>query len=334
MSYQRFGTPKIYVDNVNWLLSSGHMSITDIYESGSLNYASGSSLYELFDMKPSNVQTITANGLSAQERVNINTQLTLDSSQDSNFCAILGHNFEASGVEFKLQTDDGDFSSSPTDVTETEVVNCSTDGADSGFIKPIYNGWSLFTFSSTSDNQLIRLIFQPSNGTYTSDIKIGAILIGEVYEFPVSPDLNIKKSFSFEGVTRQESVGGQTYANAQFLKAPSWLLEPFHNGLIYTPERTDKSGRVNLDMSFSYLDDTNVYAEDLFGRRNVPLNNSIATNLINKTHGGMLPMLFQYDGSTATAEDSFLWCRLNNEPEFTQVANQVWSTSIKLREEF
>ena len=48
----------------------------------------------------------------------------------------------------------------------------------------------------------------------------------------------------------------------------------------------------------------------------------------------MFPMLFQYDNTVTTDEDAFLWCRLNNEPQFTQVANRVWSTKLNLVEEF
>ena len=44
-------------------------------------------------------------------------------------------------------------------------------------------------------------------------------------------------------------------------------------------------------------------------------------------------MLLQYDNSVSEGEDSFLWCRLNNEPNFQQVAPNVYSTTINLIEE-
>ena len=74
MSYQRFGTPKIYVDNLNWLMSSGHMSTSDITISG-LSMASGYSAIEMFDMSPSNLQIISANGLTTQLDLRINTRV-------------------------------------------------------------------------------------------------------------------------------------------------------------------------------------------------------------------------------------------------------------------
>ena len=87
-------------------------------------------------------------------------------------------------------------------------------------------------------------------------------------------------------------------------------------------------------MGFSYLQDNVVYSAEYFGRGETQASNQLLPNLVHKTHAGMLPMLLQYDKDTATANDSFLWCRLNNEPSFTQVANEVWSTKLSFLEEF
>ena len=87
-------------------------------------------------------------------------------------------------------------------------------------------------------------------------------------------------------------------------------------------------------MRFSYLEDTDVLPENLYSTDSLISGNDFTTNVINKTHGGMLPFLFQYDGDVATGQDSFLGCRLNNEPDFSQVAHKIWNTPISLIEEF
>ena len=416
MSYQRFGTPKIYVDNVNWLLNSGNISTTDITTSG-VSVASGSSSIELFDMKPSNLQTISANGSSDRFVITINTTLNTDAQQDTNFIAILGHNLNSAGAKMMVQLDDSSVFTTPTNdslTSLTNVVNAealadvdtgtnlgsdindstttipveSTHGSKfsegdlikvkrvggeadetmyvtnissdnltvirevnstsastfsagdniffTGYTQPAKNGWSLATFTQSSDNQHIRIIFDPNGSntdTFSSDIKIGAILIGETLSLK-SPDLSISKSFSFEGVNRQTSVGGQTYANATYVRGANWFLEPFFNSTNTSPLLRSKTGRVNLNMNFSYMDDTEVYSENLYGATSISSTNSIYNNMIAKTNSGMFPMLFQYDSSTATDKDSFLWCRLASDPSFTQVANRVWNTSINLIEEF
>lgn len=412
MSYQRTVTPKMYIDNINWLLSSGKITASDITSSGASMLA-GSSIHEFFDMKPSNLQTIDCGGASAGFKLSIDTNLGSNDRQDSNFIAILGHNLKQAGAKISLQIDDSDTFLSPQNdntISLTNVVNTaslsntdtgsktqtsisttngttvnvttghgsrfsegdiiqidseimyvnsintdaltvhrgfnsSTEATHNGGINIFFtgynsiaeNGWSLATFTASTDNKNIRLIIDPDGGAndnFDADVQIGAILIGETHQLPHSPDLGIKKKFTFDGVKRQNSVGGQTYTHSTFTRGADWFLEPFYNSSQESSDRTDKSGRTLLDIGFSYLDDTDVYAHEQFGRQEVQTNNALIPNLINKTHSGMFPLLLQYDKDTATDNDSFLWCRLNNEPAFTQVANRVWSTSLSFIEEF
>ena len=331
MSYQRIQTPRAYICNVQYLMSMGKISSSDITTDGSLNYASGSSVIQLFDMKPSNVQTITANGLTAQERIQIDTTLTTNSIQDANFCAILGHNFKEADAKFKLQVDGDPAWGSPTDVTMTEVVNCNV---TSGWSQPNNNGWSLFTFSATSDNEHIRIVLDDV-ATYDADIKIGAILIGEYLDFPHAPDLSISKKLLFDGVKKQQSIGGQTYATSSFLMPANWgNYNQWENKSTSTLNKWAKSGRTQLDMNFSFMNDTDVFPEQMNNRTYLASGNDIASNLVMRTQGGMFPFIFQFDNGTATDADSFMWCRLNGEPTFSQVAHQTWNCDISLIEEF
>jgi len=336
MSYQRIGTPKIYTDNINWLLTLGKINSSNISVSG-LSLASGSDKMGLFDMKPSNLQTITANTLTDTGYITINTGISTDSIVDNTFVAILGHNFKQAGVKFQIEQSDNNFTNTFDVGNQTEVINATY---DSGYHTPERNGWSLVTFTDRSgdnDNQYWRIRLEPSGSSFTSDIKIGAILLGESILLPQSPDLAIKKKVTFDGVSRQTSVGGQTYANAQYLSGADWFIDPLnlHTSLT-SPDTVRKTGRTSLDMSFSYLADTDVYIENSYNKTNLITGNNISTNLLSKTHGGMIPNLLQYDSSIASATDtdSFLWCRLNNEPSFTQVANRVWNTSLSFIEEF
>ena len=344
MSYQRIGTPKIYIDNINWLLSLGKMSSSDITSSGA-SMLSGSSIHEFFDMKPSNLQTIDCGGASTGFKLVINTTIGTNATQDSNFIAILGHNLNQAGAKISLQLDDSSSFSSPQgngDITTlTNIVNTSSqsdtdtgtniaedldssetqitvesghgsrfsegdfikidneimyidsvnsdiltvDRASSntsatshsngqsifftGYTTTSENGWSLASFSTPTDNQYIRLIIDPDGSNtdnFLSDVKIGAIIIGEMHQLPFSPDLNIKKKIQFDGVSKQTSVGGQTYTNASFLKGSDWFLEPFANSTSTSSGLHTKSGRTILDMGFSYMQDTDLYSEELFGR--------------------------------------------------------------------
>ena len=106
------------------------MSTSDITISG-LSMASGYSAIEMFDMSPSNLQIISANGLTTQLDLRINTRVATNSEQDSNFIAILGHNLHSAGAKFSLQLDDDSTIASPNTnqvTTLTDVVNANSMG--------------------------------------------------------------------------------------------------------------------------------------------------------------------------------------------------------------
>ena len=332
MSYQRLATPKIYTCNIQYLLSLGKIATSDITASG-LSMASGSSLIEMFDMKPSNVQTITANGTNTAHYIKMDTNISTDSSQDANFVAILGHNFDDAGVKFRVQTDDDTNFGSAQTPTMTEVVNCDITSA---YCAPDENGWTLFTFTQATDNLFIRIEIQSQSGNYDADIVIGAILVGETQTvFPSSPDMNITKKLLYDGVTRQNSVGGQTFSNASHLTKPNWgNYNPWENKTSSTLNPMTTSGRIQLDMNYSYMADTDVWFENHYDRADLASQNNIVSNLIQRTHSGHIPFIFQFDKDTATANDSFMLCRLANEPTFSQVAHRTWNCDISLIEEF
>ena len=333
MSYQRFQTPRLYADNINWLLSLGRIDTSSTYMSQS--GITSDTPAEMFDMKPSNLVTIGGNGASTTHYITINTNISTDANQDANFVAILGHNFKTSDVKFQVQTDDAssfDSDGSFKTPTMTEVVNLDLGGT--AYASPGENGWSLATFTQASDNQYIRIRLDPRAGNYDADIKIGCILIGEYFDFPHSPDLSIKKQLIFDGIQTQQSIGGQTYGNASFINGADWFLEPMRNSTETSANALQKSGRVQLDMNFSYMADTDVYPQELYDKTHFIGTNNLLNNVLQRSSGGLHPFLFQYDKDTSNAEDSFLWCRLNNTPTFTQVANRVWSTKIDILEEF
>ncbi len=337
MSYQRIGTPKIYVDNLNWLFALGKIDDTDFSfsSSGSVDLSTNSDKMGMFDMKPSNLQQINCNTTNDTLFITVDTHITTDSQVDNNFVAILGHNFLEAGAKFQIEQSDNNFSNTFDVGNSTAVVSASV---VSGFHRPENNGWSLITFTDRTgdnDNRYWRVRIEPSGSIYSANLQIGAILMGETISLPSSPDLQINRQFIFDGVTKQTSVGGQTYANAQYLSGADWFLDPFNlSSTRTTPDPLRKTGRQSWDMNFSYLADTDTFPETLYSADGIIQGNDFYTNLIAKTHGGMLPFLFQYDDTLTDGQDSFLWCRLNNEPQFQQVSNRVGNTSINLIEEF
>lgn len=336
MSYQRILTPRIYVDNINYAFLRGKMSTSDI-TSSLLGFNTGSSLLGMFDLRPTNVQSLNEGGGNDDFYIEIDSNFSTDANVDNNFIAILGHNMHSANAEFRIKTDDASDFGSAQSPAMTEVVNCGGDvsSGSSNYANPASNGWSLATFTQTSDNRYMRIYFQAgASGNYAADTQIGAILVGEYFDLSHSPNLSIKKSYEFDGVKKLQSLGGQTYSNANFLHAGDWAVKSAFYNSTSTTANPAKFGRINLDMAFSFMADTDVYPDKHYDPSQIIQTNNVVNNLIIKTASGHLPFLFQFDKDTATADDSFLWCRLNKDMAFTQVAHQYWNTTMSLREEF
>ena len=329
MAHQRFQTPRAYLDLINPLLEKGIITGTDqITGTGLLTTAS--SIIQLFDNKPNNTITIGGNGTNTQQTIVIDTNIDTDGRllAEPMFIAILGHNLDTADAKFKIETDDAsDFSSAQTP-TMTEVCN----GAIvSNYSVPAKDGWTLVTFSQSVDNRYHRIVIDSADGNYDADIKIGAILYGTIYDFPNAPDMNIKKSFNYDGVKVNESLGGQKYAHATYLSNSDWTATSYWDD---STEFSMKSGRIQLDLSFSFLNDTDLFTSDLYRAESSQQDDTLTTKLLYLTNGGMFPFLLQYDNTNADIDDGFLWCRLNNTPSFDQVAYDIYSTKLSFIEEF
>ncbi len=243
------------------------------------------------------------------------------------FVAILGHNFKSADAKFQVQTDHaGDFSTSQTP-TMTNVCNSAL---TSDFSIPTTDGWSLITYTQDFDNRYQRLVIDDVS-TFDTDVKVGCILWGVVYDFPNAPDMNIKKSFEYDGVKINQSLGGQKYSHATHLNNSPWTTTQAWSS---SNNKGFKSGRKKLDMSFSYLSESNAFPTDLYGFESTRKDESMVNRLIMMTNGGMYPLLLQLDETDANEDDGFLWCRLNNKPSFDQIAHNTFNTKLSFLEEF
>tara|TARA_Y100001951_G_scaffold102335_1_gene108833 strand:- start:561 stop:1334 length:774 start_codon:yes stop_codon:yes gene_type:complete len=255
----------------------------------------------------------------------MDTNVSTDANQDANFLLIMGHNFNTATAKFKIETADSDSYSGVSTPAMTEVVNATISG---GYAVPAADGWSLVTFTQATDNKNVRIVFDDRGSNYGAHIQIAVVSLGEHFSFPHSPDMQLKKSLTYEGVEHMESAGGNTFSNASYLAPSQWATSPFHSSLL----TIRKSGRLNVDMGFSYVADTSVFPEEMYDPSHLSSSNCVMTNIVQRTFGGHHPFLFQFDSATATSDDSFMWCRLNSDFEATQVAHRLWNFNMSLRE--
>ena len=358
MSYQRVLNPRAYLNMISPSLTNGKMSLTsgtysnsDIQGAGLLS--SQSDLLQLFDNNPSNSVNLGGKTTNTTQYITIDTHFTDSTTMlgETMFIAILNHNFQSAGAGFRVQlSDNSSFTSTDSgsggDVVVTppmtEICN-AVDDTSTNYHEPDKNGWSLVTYTAAltgnlASNRYQRIAITPNSSNYSTNIEIGCIVWGIVYDFPQSPDLKLSQTFVHSKSKKSESLGGQMYGHTTYTNNPAWLdvSDPFDNKTS-GKARSFKSGKKQLDLSFSYLSDTDLFTQKLYDVDSSTNDDSLVSRIVWFTNNGLHPLILQYDNSFSgdlEGDDEFLFCRLTNNPKFEQVAHRQFNTSLTFLEEY
>lgn len=338
MANMNIGTPRFYADHINFLMSRG------IAQDGNFDVITGSNLIgvqtgseaELFDMRPLNkVDFDTSAATSDHVLINIDTH----GAYKKSFIAILNHNLNScsgkiriasSGTESNVAAVDMGSATAPSNLLE--VVNADT--IASNVITPATDGSTIIKFDE-SDDRFWGIQFEGDSAFGSTDLFIGCILVGEYYDMPHAPDMEITRMVSFNRMNDlQESHGGQRFSNLKNYgrTASSTSKSPF---VTTSNAHASYGGRLIYDMSFSYLDSTDIMPDeyDSVGTS----NDSFVDDVWNKTNGNHIPFIFSIDKSSEgnDAESEHLFGRFaNNSLDMTQVAPNVFNLKLTVEEEF
>ena len=338
MSNQNIGTPRFYIDYINYQLSRGKT------QNGNFDVLSGTNMIstftkggetELFDMKPLNLNEWDTTVDSGNDHVLMNFNLG-DSNLRTGFIAILNHNlnscngkirFGSSSIAARVQIVDMPLADT---IASTEVVNADTISGE--FVTPATDGSTIIRFSE-STNRYWGLQFEgDSSFDGTTKLTVGNVLIGEYYEMPHSPDLAVVRSIIFENEI-QESIGGQRYSNMASYgrSASSTSKSPF---LTTTAAQNVFGGRQKFDMTFSYLNSSDVMPDEYHIYQ--PTDDSFVGDVWNRANGSHIPFIFSIDKDSegADAESEHIFARFDSELKMTQVAHNFWNVSMSIAEEF
>ena len=361
MANMNVRTPRFYVDTLSYLLSRGMTQNGELDVTGTGGVFRGiqtGSEIELFDMNPLNkVDFDTSGAITSHVLVTIDTQ---SATSKKNFIAILNHNLKSAKGKIRVSLGDADDDHTAVDggnadlldrnwgsVTTSEVVNADiiTNASDSKsiVIEPASDGSTIFTFDETS-KQYWGIQFEGAHGysgsatneTWDSstDLFVGCILLGEYFDMPNAPDLNVTSSIMFDGVKTLESAAGQRFSNmansgrthGATTKSPFTIGQPDYEGY---------GGRLAYDMSFSYLNATSVFPNRYESLLHT--EDTVISDVWNKTNGSHLPFIFSIDNSSTgtNAESEHLFARFaNNSLDLQQVAPDVWNVGFRVEEEF
>lgn len=339
--------PRFYCDSISYRRSRGVAVDTNFdvmaENSGSnlVGIKSGGGVEaDLFDMRPSNLVTFNtkASATTRADHAIITLDLMGTTSNVCNFIAILNHNADSANAKFRIASTDTESEiqsanmTSANTIQSTEILNGTVGGSTPYTIVPSADGSTILTFSEINDRFIgIQIEGQGSAFSSSNDFTVGCILAGEFYDMPHSPDMDVKRSISFDGVKVQESIGGQRFSNMinQGKSAADQNKSPF---VTTTSNQQVSGGRMSYDMNFSYLKSTDVMPND-YSTHN-PTDDSTIEDVWNKVNGNHIPFIFTADG-TSTSESDYLFARFGqNSLNMQQVALDTFNISMRIEEEF
>ena len=341
-------TPRFYQCLANHRMATGTAQNAnfDLMSGGNLisTFTQGSEA-ELFDLKPMNQCSwdTHSSGTLVDDHVLVN--MDTGGGFNIDFIAILNHNMHSSDAKIKVDhsATESDIQSADmggTDIASVvEVVNAG--GITGNVITPEADGSTIITFTASSDRYW-GIQFEGSGGLAnnaggtqefdgTTDLKIGCVIFGEFYDMPHSPDLSVNRSIMYDGVNVQESAGGQRYGNATH-RGRKWVGAGNQTPFVQASQSYYVyGGRMAYDMSFSYLDSSNVMPSDY--KSEVSGSDTVVADVWNRTSGNLLPFIFTSDGSS-TAESDYLFARFGqNNLDMSQVALDTFNISMRIEEE-
>lgn len=369
MSYGRFLRPKFYNDFIKYLLAVDWIAPTDIvaHKQELTNFAFQTStdaptftkgtILDLFDGHPQNYIEVPAN--TKQWGIRINTRMVTNSLGETNYLALLNHNFNDAGVEVRAYVNDSTTNSAGTSFSVNEIVEADAvvygsgvfdntapeflnyDGSGAG----LENGWTLIEYpTSTSDNQYLFLFFTPANGynqNFDAPMKLGSVLWGESLQFPHSVDMKMSQTIDYsEGLSRNKSVGGNDYFTKSHLGAPTWVSGlPWQNTAIGDAETyffQQRWGRRKFNFKMSYLDEQTVYSRDSTSSDYAFWfdSESFHQMIYNRTLGGTLPFIVNADSDNASPpDDAFGYYRFKkNSMDVKKVAHRTYNLDFDIEE--
>ena len=352
MANQNIRTPRFYTDLINYHRARGSAigSVTATNASnGFVGLPTSNNVGDLLDLRPLNQVTFDT---SADTDGHVLFNFTFSSSTfKQTYVAILNHNLNSCDGRFKVfagdvasdisaldganaETSDINWSS----VSATEIVNADTIAASDSnktvTVTPASDGSTIFTFNETNLRYWAIQFEGDTAWDGSTDFKLGGVMIGEHFDMPQSPDLQLTRRIHYDKVDIQESLGGQRFANATSFgrTASSTSKSPFSLGTF--PQR-QYGGRIIYDMNFSFLQ-----ASDLLPGETGLYQHSedtVISDAWNMTDGPHRPFIFSIDNTStgANAESEHMFARFAQDSlDMQQVAPDVYNISLSIAEEF
>ena len=328
MAYQNVGTPRFYIDWFSYAKAIG----IDIPDS-QYDY------HPPVGINPSNTATAAYTGTPSNMsifRFGDDYSVIMPNTTPINFIAVLGHNYAGRMLDPHFHNIDDNFNYiSGFYPTFTDICNW---GESTTILKPAYDGFSIGGISNMSNGTVNNLglftLYQNSthnpNTPYT--YKSGSCIVGNYYDMPHSPDLNLTMTREYGGIKTLETKSGASLSNDFGSSPPKW---GDRSAWQLGDQDFSTGGRRLWSLSFSFLSDSSVFPDnpteisDGGGWEVDDTTPDFISEVVKKCNGGQLPFIFQPN----TDENIFAICKFDqNSFSFQQTAPNLYSCKVRIRE--
>ena len=320
MSYGRVLTPRFYTDSINFYASRGVSRSSLVEDIGAASVDSGYSIYQSIDMNPTNpCQWATdATGDTVSIRIDFGEAVTCD------YVAIMGHNLDTTGGKIRIARSATEPSSGggtvPTGISDYFNANDLL----TGYYSVDEDGDTILSFSDNSYRYW--LIEFEDVSSWSGDLQIGAILLGNRFNSPVAVDNNYSRSMAFDGVQTSRAYAGKDFATASHLGPSSGDYAPFLDA-----DSTNRFGaRRSYNLTVSFIGDDDLFPSD---HADSEASVNFSGTVFNKVGGSFLPFIFQ-PSITSTTKGDFLWARVGNEITTSRVGHNVETVTFDVMQVF
>tara|TARA_R110000824_G_scaffold61923_3_gene164293 strand:- start:6513 stop:7454 length:942 start_codon:yes stop_codon:yes gene_type:complete len=311
MAYQNVGTPRFFVNVLEWLAS-----------------------VDAITLPSDHFKTLPVNPTLFTNLSGFNWGIGEVFSQNC-FFAFLGHTRVSDnaltpgsgGIDLYL-----DPGGAGTAYSNDIQINVGKANSSQGSSVPEHDGFSLASITETG---LYNMVLNAYGN-------VGSIILGTYYNMPNAPDLSLTMSREYGGTNEFTTYNGSSMSNTMWSKAPKWgdLGAWEIGGGI---PQLSKSGRRSWGLKFSYMDDGDLWGSNqslsfLDVTNNVEFDYNLLTDysffsqVWHKTLGGTLPFIFQPDSSNNNP-DQFAICKFkDNSLKATQSAFNVYDISLSIEE--
>ena len=278
MAYQKVGTPRFYIDHMQYLKSINFdfQKWYDDYGFDDTNKSKKSVFNDpdIFTFNPETQKQVFSKHTLIDGSTNVNylywdmptaspngTNFTSDNV--GFFVAMLNHNLKTKGLSPYFERS---YNTAVAGVTENSIINYNRGGI------PNEDGFSIYETSNINpdiaDNEpFFRLVFyDPSGNGNATDFNIGALSCGFYYDMPVNPDLDLSMSIEYDGFTNIKTLSGHTITQANYQGSPWWYdkdgnkVEPWSVG--QSTGVSKRNGRRVWKLKFSYMSDKDLFASN------------------------------------------------------------------------